>query len=48
MAAEVVDKAVDIVQRAIDEYPGRRIWVLNEIIHNPGGNQDFIRGGGNA
>lgn len=40
-----VDKAVDIVEHAIEAYPGKRIWVLNEIIHNPGVNRDFIRRG---
>ena len=40
-----VDKAVDIVERAIDAYPGRRIWILNEIIHNPGVNRDFLNRG---
>ena len=40
-----VDKAVDIVQQAIDAYPGKRIWILNEIIHNPGVNRDFIARG---
>ncbi len=40
-----VDKAVDIVQKAIDTYPGKRIWILNEIIHNPGVNRDFIKRG---
>jgi 4-hydroxy-3-methylbut-2-enyl diphosphate reductase len=40
-----VDKAVDIVQQAIDSYPGRRIWILNQIIHNPAVNRDFIRRG---
>ncbi len=40
-----VDKAVDIVEQAIHAYPGKRIWVLNEIIHNPGVNRDFIARG---
>ena len=40
-----VDKAVDIVQRAIDLYPGKRIWILNEIIHNPSVNRDFMARG---
>lgn len=37
-----VDKAVDIVQQAMDTYPGKRIWILNQIIHNPAVNRDFI------
>ena len=40
-----VDKAVDIVQRAIDTYPGKRIWILNQIIHNPAVNRDFLARG---
>ncbi len=40
-----VDKAVDIVDQAIRDYPGRRIWILNEIIHNPGVNRDFLARG---
>jgi 4-hydroxy-3-methylbut-2-enyl diphosphate reductase len=40
-----VDKAVDIVQQAIDSYPGQRIWILNQIIHNPAVNRDFLRRG---
>ena len=40
-----VDKAVDIVQEAIDAYPGKRIWILNQIIHNPAVNRDFIERG---
>jgi 4-hydroxy-3-methylbut-2-enyl diphosphate reductase len=40
-----VDKAVDIVQKAIDTYPGKRIWILNQIIHNPAVNRDFMNRG---
>ncbi len=40
-----VDKAVDIVEEAIAAYPGKRIWILNEIIHNPGVNRDFLARG---
>jgi 4-hydroxy-3-methylbut-2-enyl diphosphate reductase len=40
-----VDKAVDIVERAIAAYPGRRIWILNQIIHNPAVNRDFMARG---
>jgi 4-hydroxy-3-methylbut-2-enyl diphosphate reductase len=40
-----VDKAVDIVQEALDTYPGKRIWILNQIIHNPAVNRDFIERG---
>ena len=40
-----VDKAVEIVQQAIDSYPGKQIWILNQIIHNPAVNRDFISRG---
>lgn len=40
-----VDKAVDIVEHAITSYPGHRIWILNQIIHNPAVNLDFIARG---
>jgi 4-hydroxy-3-methylbut-2-en-1-yl diphosphate reductase len=40
-----VDKAVDIVEKAIATYPGKRIWILNQIIHNPAVNRDFMARG---
>ena len=40
-----VDKAVEIVQQVIDSYPGKQIWILNQIIHNPAVNRDFVSRG---
>jgi 4-hydroxy-3-methylbut-2-enyl diphosphate reductase len=40
-----VDKAVDIVEHAIESYPGKQIWILNQIIHNPAVNRDFLQRG---
>lgn len=40
-----VDKAVDIVVKAMAAYPGKRIWILNQIIHNPAVNRDFLARG---
>ena len=36
-----VDRAVAMVRDAFQEYPGRRIWLLDQIIHNPVVNEDF-------
>jgi 4-hydroxy-3-methylbut-2-enyl diphosphate reductase len=36
-----VDRAVAMVRDAIAEHPGRRIWLLDQIIHNPKVNADF-------
>ena len=36
-----VDRAVAMVQDAIAQYPGRNIWLLDQIIHNPRVNSDF-------
>ncbi len=36
-----VDRAVAMVRDAIVEYPGRRVWLLDQIIHNPRVNSDF-------
>lgn len=36
-----VDRAVAMVRDAIREHPGRRIWLLDQIIHNPRVNADF-------
>ncbi len=38
-----VDRAVAMVWDAIRENPGRTIWLLNQIIHNPKVNEDFLR-----
>ena len=36
-----VDRAVAMVRDALREHPGRRIWLLGQIIHNPQVNADF-------
>lgn len=36
-----VENAIDIAYRAIDENPGKRIFLLSEMIHNPHVNQDL-------
>jgi 4-hydroxy-3-methylbut-2-enyl diphosphate reductase len=40
-----VDKAVEIVQDAIAAYPGRQIWLVNQMIHNPAVNTDLMKRG---
>ncbi len=40
-----VDRAVAMVQDAIAEHPGRPLWLLDQIIHNPRVNADFKRQG---
>jgi 4-hydroxy-3-methylbut-2-enyl diphosphate reductase len=36
-----VDRAVAMVRDALKEHPGRCIWLLDQIIHNPQVNADF-------
>lgn len=36
-----VDRAVSLAFQAVKRYPGRRIWLTNEIIHNPYVNQQL-------
>jgi len=36
-----VDRAVAMVRDALRDYPDRRIWLLDQIIHNPQVNADF-------
>jgi 4-hydroxy-3-methylbut-2-enyl diphosphate reductase len=50
-----VDKAVTMIHEAIAEKPGRRIWLLGPIIHNPTVNRDlaargvrFVKGQGGS
>ena len=40
-----VDRAVAMVWDAIRRNPGRRLWLLNQIIHNPKVNEDFRKSG---
>ena len=40
-----VDRAVAMVWDAIRRNPGRRLWLLNQIIHNPKVNEDFRQSG---
>jgi len=36
-----VENAIEIAFRAVDENPGKRIFLLSEMIHNPGVNRDL-------
>jgi len=36
-----VENAIEIAYKAIDENPGRKIYLLSEMIHNPGVNEDL-------
>lgn len=36
-----VENAIEIAFRAVDENPGKRIYLLSEMIHNPGVNADL-------
>jgi 4-hydroxy-3-methylbut-2-en-1-yl diphosphate reductase len=40
-----VENAVEISFRAIDENPGKRIFLLSQMIHNPEVNQDLVSRG---
>lgn len=40
-----VENAIEIAYRALDENPGRRIFLLSEMIHNPLVNSDLQRRG---
>jgi 4-hydroxy-3-methylbut-2-enyl diphosphate reductase len=40
-----VDRAVAMVWDALRRNPGRRLWLLNQIIHNPKVNEDFRQSG---
>lgn len=37
-----VENAIEIAFRAVNENPGKRIFLLSEMIHNPGVNADLI------
>src|SRR5882724_7501512 len=36
-----VENAIEIAFRAVEENPGKRIFLLSEMIHNPGINTDL-------
>lgn len=40
-----VENAIDIAYRAVDENPGKDIYLLSEMIHNPTVNEDLQRRG---
>ena len=40
-----VENAIDIAYRTVDENPGRRVFLLSEMIHNPTVNEDLQRRG---
>src|SRR5256885_2577348 len=40
-----VENAIDIAFRTIEENPGKRIFLLSEMIHNPQVNADLKRSG---
>src|SRR5688572_31156823 len=40
-----VENAIDIAFRTVDENPGKRIYLLSEMIHNPQVNADLKRNG---
>ncbi|GAC1704557.1 MAG: 4-hydroxy-3-methylbut-2-enyl diphosphate reductase [Flavisolibacter sp.] len=40
-----VENAIDIAFRTIEENPGKRIFLLSEMIHNPRVNEDLIKKG---
>src|SRR5689334_21650432 len=40
-----VENAIDIAYKALRENPGRRIFLLSEMIHNPTVNQNLVDNG---
>jgi 4-hydroxy-3-methylbut-2-enyl diphosphate reductase len=40
-----VENAIEIAFKAVDENPNKRIYLLSEMIHNPGVNADLIQAG---
>ena len=40
-----VENAIEIAFRTIDENPGKRIFLLSEMIHNPQVNEDLLARG---
>src|SRR5690606_35864388 len=37
-----VENAIEIAFKAVENNPGRRLFLLSEMIHNPGVNRDLI------
>src|SRR5438270_285318 len=40
-----VENAIDIAFRTVEENPGKRIFLLSEMIHNPQVNMDLVASG---
>ncbi|MBO9620152.1 MAG: 4-hydroxy-3-methylbut-2-enyl diphosphate reductase, partial [Niabella sp.] len=40
-----VENAIEIAFRTVDENPGKRIYLLSEMIHNPQVNEDLLSRG---
>ena len=40
-----VENAIEIAYRALEENPGKRIFLLSEMIHNPSANGDLRKRG---
>jgi 4-hydroxy-3-methylbut-2-enyl diphosphate reductase len=40
-----VENAIEIAYKTIEENPGKRIFLLSEMIHNPGVNEDLVSKG---
>lgn len=40
-----VENAIEIAYKAVDENPGKRVFLLSEMIHNPGVNEDLQKYG---
>lgn len=40
-----VENAIEIAYKAVDENPGKRVFLISEMIHNPGVNEDLARYG---
>lgn len=40
-----VENAIEVVYRAVESNPGKRIFILSEMIHNPSVNDDLVKRG---
>ena len=40
-----VENAIEIAYKALDENPTKKIYLLSQMIHNPGVNEDLLRKG---